>query len=345
MNRIVECVPNFSEGRNREVIDAIAAVVRAVDGVRLLNIEPDGDYNRSVFTFIGEPQAVVLAAYKATEKAAPLIDMRTHNGGHPRMGATDVVPFIPVSGVTMQDCIECAREYGRRVAAELNIPIYLYERAASRPERHNLADVRKGQYEGLVEKLQDPDWAPDFGPAQFNARSGLTITGARPFLIAYNVSLNTTDVTIANEIALMLRESGRIKRDTQGNKVIGPDGKPERIAGRLKNVKGLGVALPEQGIVQVSMNLTDFTVTPPHVAIEECRKEAERLGVRVTGSEVVGLIPKEALLLAGRYYCERNGDDSSAFEATLLEAGVAGLGLHDLYPFVLKEKVIELMID
>jgi len=339
MPRIVECVPNFSEGRRPDVIEALAEAVRSTPGARLLGVEPDADYNRVVVTLVGEPDAVVNAAFAATAVAAQKIDMRVHSGGHPRLGATDVVPFIPVAGVAMDDCVQCARRYGERVARDLGIPIYLYEEAATRPERKNLADVRKGQYEGLEEKLKDPEWAPDFGEARFNAQSGATVTGARRFLIAYNVNLATADLSLANEISGLLRESGTLMRDAEGRKVLGPDGEPKRVPGRLKNVKALGVAVPERGVVQVSMNLTDFEVTPPHVAFEEVRREAERLGLRVTGSEIVGLTPLRALLMAGEFYLQRKGD-----EAELLDAAIEGLGLNDFGPFAAKEKVIELCL-
>ncbi len=342
MKRIVECVPNFSEGRDRTVIDAIAEAVKATAGVRLLNVEPDGDYHRSVFTFVGEPEAVVEAALVAAGEALSRIDMRRHTGGHPRMGAMDVVPFVPVAGVSMADCAACARDFGRRLAEREDLPVYLYEEAATNPRRKNLADVRAGQYEGLPEKLKDPDWKPDFGPDEFRPRSGAVIAGARKFLIAYNVNLATDDVSVANEIAFTLRESGRLKRDANGEKILGPDGKALRIPGRLKCVKGLGVPMPEKGIVQVSMNLTDFDVTPPHAAFEACREEAEKLGTRVTGSEVVGLVPEAALLPAGRFYLERDGRPPvEATAAELLERAVEGLGLSDLYPFEPAEKVVE----
>jgi len=339
MQRIIECVPNFSEGKNQEVIDAIAAAVRSTRGVRLLYVDSDADYNRTVYTFSGEPEAVLEAAFNAAKVGLELIDMRIHKGGHPRMGALDVCPFVPVSGVSMLECIACAEAFGRRAADELDVPVYLYEEAARDPRRRNLAAVRSGEYEGLAEKLNDPAWKPDFGSGEFNARSGAIITGARPFLIAYNVNLKTTDVSYANNIAGILRESGIIVKDADGNKVMGPNGEPIRIPGRLKCFKGLGVEMPKHKITQVSINLTDYHVTPPHVAYEEVRKEAALAGVEVTGSEIVGLVPKEALLLAGSFYAPGESD-----ERKLAAAAIKGLGLSDLYEFKAEEKVIEYLI-
>lgn len=344
MDKIVECVPNFSEGRDRKVLNAIARAIESIPGVRLLDIDPDGDYNRSVFTFVGPPDHIVDAAFSAASAASEHIDMRRHSGGHPRMGAMDVAPFIPVSGVDMDDCIACARKFGKRAARELAIPVYLYESAATRPERRNLAQVRQGEYEGLEAKLADPMWKPDFGEAAFNARSGAIITGARKFLIAYNVNLDTDDLTVAKEIAFKVREIGRLKRDAAGDKIIGADGHPERIAGKLKCVKGLGVPMPERGIVQVSMNLTDFEITGLHQVFETCCNEAQSLGVRVSGSEVVGLVPKAAMLSAGAIYLEKLGLDEGADDTKRLSAAIEGLGLSDLYTFEPDKKVIELMI-
>jgi len=336
MPRIVECVPNFSEGRNIKIINAIGGAISSVGGVKFISAEPDKDYNRTVVTFIGEPAAVVEAAFQGTKKAAELVDMSTHKGGHPRIGATDVVPFVPVSGVTMADCVKLAQEFGRRVAEELQIPVYLYEEAASRPERRNLANVRKGEYEGLEEKLADPAWTPDYGPAVFNRKSGATVTGARTFLIAYNVNLRTNDVKIASEIALRIRESGRVKKDQKGNPVLDGKGKKITIPGTLKAVKAMGVLLEAHDIAQVSINLVDYNVTPPHVAFGEVRKEAGTLATEVTGSELVGLAPKEALLMAGRHFAP-----DAAGDEMLLEAAVKGLGLDDLEPFDLRKKIIE----
>ena len=336
MRKIVECVPNFSEGRDTRVINAIAGAINMVKGVKFISAEPDKDYNRTVVTFIGSPDATVYAAFEATRTAASLIDMSAHKGSHPRIGATDVVPFVPVSGVTMDDCVRLAKMYGRKVGEELQIPVYLYEAAATRPQRKNLADIRKGEYEGLAEKLKNAAWAPDYGPAVFNARSGATVAGARMFLIAYNVNLSTDDVKLANEIAQRIRESGRVKKDGKGNPVLDASGKKVTIPGSLKAVKAMGVLLDSHHIAQVSINLVDYHVTPPHVAFEEVAKEARTLGVRATGSEIVGLTPKEALLMAGNHF--RPGADG---EDRILEAAVDGLGLSQLEPFDLQKKIIE----
>ncbi|MBI4417346.1 MAG: glutamate formimidoyltransferase [Ignavibacteriales bacterium] len=336
MKPLVECVPNFSEGRNQATLDAIGATIRAVSGVRLLGIEPDKDYHRSVVTFVGSPDGVVEAAFQATKTAAELIDMQTHKGEHPRIGATDVVPFIPISDISMDECVVLARRYGERVAKELGIPIYLYEYAATRPERRNLADIRKGEYEGLADKLADPAWKPDFGKAEFHPKSGATVTGARKFLIAYNVNLNTADPRIAHEIALRIREAGRPKKDAEGNTVKDERGNTIKIPGTLKAVKAMGVFLERFNIAQVSINLVDCEVTPPHAAFEEVRKQAKSLGVEVTGSEIVGLTPREALLVAGRFYSQ--GEQN---EKKLVERAIEKLGLSQLEKFDPKKKIIE----
>jgi glutamate formiminotransferase/formiminotetrahydrofolate cyclodeaminase len=334
MKQIVECVPNFSEGRDTKIIDAIAESIRRVKGVALLSVEPDNDYNRCVVTFVGTPESVKEAAFQSTKTATELIDMRTHKGEHPRMGATDVVPFVPVSGVSMGDCIKLAHEFGKRAAEELHIPIFLYEEAAQKSERKNLANMRKGEYEGLAQKLRDPKWKPDYGEPKFNERSGATITGARMFLIAYNVNLTTNNKDIAHEIALRIRESGRTTKDASGNSV--------KIPGSLKAVKAMGVLLERHNIAQVSINLTNFNVTPPHVAFEEVKKEAEKLGIKVSGSEIVGLIPKEALLIAGRFALGKNKDNKS--DEQIIEYAITYLGLNQLEPFDPKKKIIEYMI-
>lgn len=336
MSPLVECVPNFSEGRNLHVINAIAGAITSVPGVKFISAEPDKDYNRTVVTFIGAPEAVVEAAFEATKKAAELIDMRVHKGEHPRIGATDVVPFVPLRGVTMQDCVKLAHAFGRRVGEELGIPVYLYEEAATRPERKNLSNIRKGEYEGLAEKLNDPAWKPDYGPAEFNARSGATVTGARVFLIAYNVNLNINDKKIADEIAYRIRESGRVKKDANGNPVLDASGNKVMIPGSLKAVKAMGVLLEAHNIAQVSINLTNFNITPPHVAFEEVKKEAATLGVQVTGSEIVGLTPLEALLMAGRFYAPHETD-----EKRLIAIAEEKLGLSQLEKFDPQKKIIE----
>jgi glutamate formiminotransferase/formiminotetrahydrofolate cyclodeaminase len=339
MKQIVECVPNFSEGRDLTVIDAITKSIMSVDGVRFISAEPDKDYNRTVVTFVGSPDGVVEAAFQATKTAAELIDMTKHKGEHPRMGATDVVPFVPVSGVTMADCVQLAHQYGTRVARELGIPIYLYEEAARTPERTNLSTIRKGEYEGLEGKLRDPAWKPDYGEARFNPRSGATVTGARVFLIAYNVNLNTNDAGIANEIALIIRETGRIKKDGSGKPVLDAKGNKVKIPGTLKAVKAMGVLLEAHNIAQVSINLVNFSVTPPHVAFEEVKKHAKTLGAEATGSEIVGLTPKEALLMAGRFYAPEEKE-----EDYLLRIAIEKLGLSQLAPFDPMQKIIEFQL-
>ena len=343
--KIIECVPNFSEGRDKDIIDQITGEIEKVEGCKLLNVEMDADYNRTVVTFVGGPENIAEAAFLASKKAAELIDMSKHKGEHPRMGATDVVPFIPVSGVTMEDCVSVSERYARKAGEELGIPIYLYEFSARTPERRNLATVRKGEYEALEEKLSQPEWAPDFGPAKFNARAGGTVTGARKFLIAYNVNLNTADVQPAKVIAENIRESGRIVRDENGNKVLDESGKAKRIPGTLKAVKGMGFLLEAYNIAQVSMNLVDYETTPVHIAFEECKKEAAKLGVKVTGSEIVGLVPKNALVLAGGFYLERQGRDvSGSAEEEFVNLAIEELGLSDLHEFDPKTKVIEYMV-
>ncbi|MDI6767015.1 MAG: glutamate formimidoyltransferase [Bacteroidota bacterium] len=333
MNKLVECVPNFSEGRDTKIINSITESISSVKDVKLLSVEPDKDYNRTVVTFVGEPEAVKEAAFHATKTAVGLIDMTKHKGQHPRLGAADVVPFIPISGVTMTDCVILANQYGKRVAEELNIPIYLYEEAARVPERKNLAAIRKGEYEGLAEKLKDPVWQPDYGKAEFNPKSGATVTGARVFLIAYNVNLTTNNKDLAHEIALRIRESGRtIKKET---------GESEKVPGLLKSVKAMGVYLERFDIAQVSINLTDFHITPPHVAFEAVRKEAQKFGMNVTGSEIVGLIPKEALVMAGSYYV---GNMPNTKEEQYIARAIEALGLSQLERFDPKKKIIEYMI-
>lgn len=330
MERIVECVPNFSEGRDRAKIDAIAAAIGSAPGVRVLNVDPDPDYHRVVITFVADPAVIGEGAVRGIKKATEVIDMTAHAGNHPRMGATDVCPFIPVRGVTMDDCVTIAMTVGRRAWEEAGVPVYLYERAARIAARRNLADVRRGEYEGLASKLRDPAWRPDFGPPEFNARSGATIVGARPFLVAYNVNLASNNLDAANVIARRVRESGHIERGA-------------RVPGRLKALKALGVMVGERNIAQVSMNVTDFTVTPPHAAFDACREEAARLGERVNGSEVVGLIPREPLLMAGRHALGEKAAGLAPSE--VLQAGIDYLGLSALYPFEPDKKVLELLLD
>ncbi len=339
--KLVECVPNFSEGRDREKIQAIVREIEAVPGVKLLDVDPGESTNRTVVTFIGSPESALEAAFRAISRAAQVIDMRAHKGAHSRIGATDVCPFVPVSGVTMEDCVRLARELGARVAKELGIPVYLYEAAASRPERRNLASVRTGEYEGLAEKLKDPAWAPDFGEAKFNPGAGATVIGAREFLIAYNFNLNTRDRKLANEIALSLRESGRAKRDKEGNVVKDAKGRPVKVPGKFREVKAVGWYIEDYGRAQISVNFTNYRVSPIHVVFDEASRLAEKLGLRVTGSELVGLIPKEALLMAGRYYLEKQGKSAGVPEKELIRTAVISLGLSDVAPFDPAKKIIE----
>lgn len=339
--KLVECVPNFSEGRNREKISAITKEIKSTPQVNLLDVDPGESTNRTVVTFIGSPEGVKEAAFKAIKKAAEVLDMSKHKGAHSRIGATDVCPFVPVSGVTMEDCIQLAHELGERVAKELGIPVYLYEEAAQKPERENLANIRIGEYEGLPEKLKDPEWTPDYGKPVFNPKAGATVIGAREFLIAYNINLNTRDRRLAHEIALNLRERGRAKRDKDGNIVRDAEGKVTKIPGKFKAVKAVGWYIEDYEIAQISINFINYKITPPHVVFDETIKEAEKLGLRVTGSELVGLIPKEALLMAGRHYLSKQGKSPGVPEEELIKTAVSSLGLDDVAPFDPQKKIIE----
>ena len=320
--KIIECVPNFSEGKNENTFDAIKLAIEKTDGVKLLNLEPDADYNRVVVTMAGDENGILEGAVNACKAAVEKIDMTKHKGEHPRLGAIDVVPFVPVKDATMEDCINISEKFGERISKELSVPVYLYEEAARKSERKNLSDIRKGEYEGLAEKLKNPEWLPDFGEAKFNQKLGAIVTGARFFLIAYNVNIKSTDVKIAKEIAEILRESGRAKRDDQGN-IIKVNGKAVKEPGRLKNVKGMGVSLEKYNITQVSMNLTNYNITPLHIAFEEVKKEATRLGAEINGSEIVGLVPLEAILKAGRFYWYNKIKD----EKELVDLAIEKLGL------------------
>ncbi len=337
MRQIVECVPNFSEGQDMSIIKKITDEIESVEGVVLLDVDPGADTNRTVVTFVGDPKGVKEAAFRAIKKAAELIDMSKHKGAHPRMGATDVCPFVPVSGITMEEVAKIAHEVGKRVGEELNIPVYMYEYAATRPERKSLADIRVGEYEGLPEKLKDPEWKPDYGPAEFNAKAGATVIGAREFLIAYNVNLNTKSKKLAHKIALEIREKGRMVKDKDGNKVRKP--------GRLKETRAIGWYIDDFKRAQISINLTNYKVTPPHIAFETCREEAAKLGLRVTGSELVGLIPKEAMIMAGKYYLEKQGLSTAVPEKEIIHTAVLSMGLDELYPFKIEEKIIEYRIE
>jgi glutamate formiminotransferase/formiminotetrahydrofolate cyclodeaminase len=337
--KIIECVPNFSEGKNPDTFNAISEAINSTPGAKLLNLEPDADYNRVVVTMAGNEDGIIEAAVGACKAAAERIDMRTHKGEHPRLGAIDVVPFVPVKNATMDDCVRIAEKFGERISKELDLPVYLYENAARKADRQSLSSIRKGEYEGLEEKIKDPEWKPDFGKAEFNPKLGALVTGARFFLIAYNVNIKSTDVSASKEIAEILRESGKPKKDDQG-KIIKENGKTVRIPGRLKEFKGMGVALEKYNITQVSINLTNYEITPIHVAFEEVKKEAKRLGVEVDGSEIVGLVPLEALLQAGRFYA---GDKKLAEEG-LVDLAIEKLGLSTLNPFEKDQKIIDYMI-
>lgn len=341
MSALVECVPNFSEGRDKAVIDAIARAISATSGVRLLDVDPGADTNRTVYTFVGAPEAVAEAAFRGAETAAQLIDMSKHAGAHPRMGALDVCPVVPVSGVTMDECVEVARALGRRMAEALALPVYFYEYAATRPERRNLADIRAGEYEALEKKIADPAWRPDAGPAKFNARLGATVVGAREFLIAYNVNVNTRDAKLANEVALNIREAGRLKRDAKGEVVKDAAGRDLRVPGRLKAVKAIGWYIEQYRQAQVSVNLLSFRTTPLHVVYETAREEAAKLGLVVTGSELVGLTPLEPLVEAGRYYLRKQGRSPGLPERELVEIAIQSLGLAQLSPFDPDKRIIE----
>lgn len=346
-NRLIECVPNFSEGRDMEKIKQITDEIASVEGVMLLDVDPGRDTNRTVVTFVGEPEAVCEAAFRAVRKAAQVIDMSKHTGAHPRMGATDVCPLVPVSGITMEEAAGYARGLARRIGDELSLPVYCYESAAFTEIRRNLANVRAGEYEGLKKKLEDPAWKPDFGPARFDAGAGAVIVGARDFLVAFNVNLNTTSVRRANAIAFDVRERGREKRE--GNPITGrvvkdSEGNPVMIPGTLKSVKAIGWYIPEYGFAQISMNLTNIGVTPVHVAFDEVCRKAEERGVRVTGSELVGLIPLNAMLEAGRYFLHRQQRSAGVPDEELIRTAVRSMGLSELKPFNPEEKIIEYIL-
>ncbi len=344
MSALIECVPNFSEGRNPETIRRITERIETVAGATLLHVDPGKATNRTVVTFAGEPDAVLEAAFRAIATAAELIDMRQHHGEHPRMGATDVCPLVPISGISMEETAECARRLAERVGRELGIPVYLYEAAQPDPARKSLAVIRAGEYEGLSARMTQPAWKPDFGPAEFNPRSGATVIGARGFLVAYNVNLNTTSTRRANAVAFDVREAGRPKREGHpltGKIVTNPDGTPVSIPGRLKAVKAIGWYIEEYGIAQVSMNLTDLAITPIHAAFEEVARAAEARGMRVTGSELVGLVPLQAMLDAGRHFLRKQQRSLGVPDAEIIHIAVKSLGLDELGPFKPEERIIE----
>lgn len=331
--KLVECVPNISEGRRPEIYNAIAQVAAAVPGVRLLDVDPGAETNRTVITFVGEPEAVLEGAFQLLRASKELIDMREHSGAHSRQGATDVCPFVPVSEMSVEECVELARRLGSRVGEELGIPVYLYEFAATRPERKSLADIRQGEYEALKEKLKTEEFSPDFGPAEFVPSFGATVIGVRKFLIAYNVDLNVTDKRWANRVAFDVREKGRM--------VPGPDGKKIQQPGKLKAVRGVGWTIPEYGCAQVSMNLIDLDVTPLHRAFDACEESANSRGMRVTGSELVGLVPRSSIVDAGCHYLKRMQRSPGVPYTDLVQSAVKSLGLEDVGPFEPGEKIIE----
>ncbi len=339
--KLVECVPNFSEGRDLEKVKLITKEIESTPKVELLDVDSGDSTNRTVVTFIGTPEAVKEAAFKAIRKASEVIDMSKHTGAHSRMGATDVCPFVPATGVTMEDCIRLAHDLAKRASKELGIPIYLYEEAAQRAERKNLAIVREGEYEGLEQKFKDPEWMPDYGDPVFNPKAGATAIGAREFLIAYNINLNTTNRIHASDIAFGLRERGRVKRDSQGKIMRDENGKAIKIPGKFKEVKAVGWFVEDYSIAQISINFTNYKVSPPHLVFDEAVKDAEALGVRVTGSELVGLIPKEALLMAGKYYLDKQGKNSGVPEEELIRIAAISLGLNDVTIFEPQKKIIE----
>lgn len=344
MSQLIECVPNFSEGNDLQVIKSITDVIEAVEGVKLLDVDPGKATNRTVVTFVGEPNAVIEAAYLAIKKAAEVIDMSKHKGEHPRMGATDVCPLIPVSGISMEETAEYAKKLAKRVGEELNIPVYLYEYAQANKERNNLSVIRAGEYEGFFKKIKLPEWKPDFGPVEFNEKAGGTVIGARDFLIAYNVNLNTKSVRLANSVAFDIREAGRVLRE--GNPITGKivkdaEGNDVRIPGTLKACKAIGWFIEEYNIAQISINLTNYKITSVHQAFDEVCKSAEKRGMRVTGSELVGLIPLEAMLDAGRYFLQKQKRSIGVSEEELIQIAIKSLGLDELAPFDANNKIIE----
>lgn len=346
MNKLIECVPNISEGRDTAKINAIAQVVETVEGVKLLDIDPGKATNRTVITFVGEPEHVIEAAFRLIKKASELIDMSKHKGEHPRMGATDVCPLVPISGISMEETVTYAHKLAERVGKELNIPVYCYESAAKIKERKNLAFCRSGEYEGLT-KISEAKWKPDFGPAEFNKgvqKTGATAIGARDFLVAYNVNLNTTSTRRANAIAFDIREAGRTKREGDpitGKIVLDKNGEPVRIPGKLKSVKGIGWYIEEYGIAQLSLNLTNISVTPMHIAFDEACKSAQEKGIRVTGSEIVGLLPLKSMLDAADFFLKKQNRSLGISEKEKIKIAVKSLGLDDLAPFKAEEKIIE----
>lgn len=347
MKQLIECVPNFSEGNDLTIIKQITDRIESVEGVRLLNVDPGKATNRTVVTFVGEPDAVIEAAVRAIKLAGELIDMSKHKGEHPRMGATDVCPLIPVSGITMEETAAYAKKLGERVGKELTIPVYLYENAQPNKDRSNLSIIRAGEYEGFFKKIKLPAWKPDFGPNEYDAKRGATVIGAREFLVAFNINLNTTSTRRANAIAFDVREAGRVKREGDpltGKIVNGPDGKAITIPGTLKSTKAIGWFIEEYGIAQISMNLTNTNITSVHKAFEEVSKSANEKGIRVTGSELVGIIPLQCLIDAGKYFLEKQERSTGIPEKELIKIAVKSLGLEELAPFKPEERIIEYLL-
>lgn len=344
VKQLIECVPNFSEGNDLGIINQITNAIQSVEGVRLLNVDPGKATNRTVVTFVGEPNAVVEAAFRAIEKAGELIDMRLHKGEHPRMGATDVCPFIPIAGITLEETARYAQQLAKRVGDELSIPVYCYEAAQPDKSRSNLSVIRAGEYEGFFKKIKEPQWKPDFGPQEFDPKRGATVVGARDFLIAYNVNLNTTSTRRANAVAFDIREAGRVKMEN-GKKVLDDSGNPISIPGSLKAVKAIGWYIEEYGIAQISMNLTNINITPLHIAFDEACKRAAERGLRVTGSELVGLIPLKSMLDAGKYFLLKQKRSTGVSEAELIEIAVRSMGLNEFSPFKPRERIIEYILE
>ncbi|MCB2209045.1 MAG: glutamate formimidoyltransferase [Bacteroidetes bacterium] len=351
MKQLIECVPNFSEGRDMAVIKQITDEIEKVDGVALLDVDPGAATNRTVVTFVGTPDEVLEAAFRAVKKAAEVIDMRHHNGEHPRFGATDVCPLIPVADITMEETVEYARKLAKRIGEELEIPVFCYENAAFSDVRRNLANCRSGEYEALPERIVTEEWKPDFGPNVFNERvagTGVTAVGARDFLVAFNVNLNTTSTRRANAIAFDVRERGRVKREgnsLKGKIIKDEKGNPVMIPGSLKSVKGIGWFIEEYGVAQISMNLTNINITPVHIAFDEVCKKADERGIRVTGSELVGLIPLEAMLEAGRYFLRKQQRSVGVDNDELIKIAIKSMGLDDLKPFDPKKRIIEYLLE
>jgi glutamate formiminotransferase / formiminotetrahydrofolate cyclodeaminase len=343
MKPIIECVPNFSEGRDPAVIRQITDAIETVEGVRLLNVDPGKATHRTVVTFVGEPTAVIEAAFRAIAKAGELIDMSKHQGAHPRMGATDVCPLIPIAGISLEETAQYARQLAERVGKELQIPVYCYEAAQPDKSRSNLSEIRAGEYEGFFKKIKDPVWKPDYGPTEFDAKRGATVIGARDFLVAYNINLNTTSTRRANAVAFDIREAGRVKLEN-GKKVLDEKGNPLSIPGTLKAVKAIGWFIEEYGIAQISMNLTNINITPLHIAFDEACKKATERGLRVTGSELVGLVPLKSMIEAGKYFLEKQKRSTGVPEKELIRIAIKSMGLDELSPFKPEERIIEYLL-